>query len=105
MLESLGDTPASADRRWWTLSRQTGEAPGAFYLRVRSTGIRRIQGLETREEVCERMILSRFLSLLPQDCYNCQCSSQETSKWPGSCQICPRVRRRQDFFWKTKVEI
>ena len=70
MLESLGDTPASADRRWWTLSRLSGEEAGTFYLRVRSTGIRRFHGLKTREEVCEKVILSRFLSLLPPDCYN-----------------------------------
>ena len=69
MLESLGDTPASADRRWWTLSRRSGEEAGSFYLRVRSTGIRRLDGLTTREEVCERIILSRYLSLLPPDCY------------------------------------
>ena len=70
MLESLGDTPASADRRWWTLSRFNGEEAGAFYLRVRQTGIRRLYGLVIREELSERMILSRFLSLLPPDCYN-----------------------------------
>ena len=66
----LGDTPASADRRWWTLSRQTGEEAGAFYLRVRSTGTRRFHWLATKEEVCERVILSRFLSLLSPECYN-----------------------------------
>ena len=70
MLESLGDTPASADRRWWTLSRLTGEEAGTFYLRVRATGMRRLHGLNTREEICERVILSRFLSLLPPECYN-----------------------------------
>ena len=70
LLESLGDTPSSADRRWWTLNRQSGEDPGAFYLRVRSTGLRWLHGLKTREEICEKVILSRFLSLLPQDCYS-----------------------------------
>ena len=69
MLESLGDTPASADRKWWTLSRHSGEEAGSFYLRVRSTGIRRLDGLTTREEVSEKMILSRYLSLLSSDCY------------------------------------
>ena len=69
MLESLGDTRASADRRWWTLSRKSGEEAGAFYLRVRSTGLRRFDGLASKEEVCERVILSRFLSLLSPDCY------------------------------------
>ena len=70
LLESLGDTPSSADRRWWALNRQSGEDPGAFYLRVRSTRLRRLHGLKTREEICEKVILSRFLSLLPQDSYN-----------------------------------
>ena len=70
MLESLGDTPASADRHWWSLARQAGEDAGVFYLRVRSTGLRRLHGLKTREEITEQLILSRFLSLLPQDCYS-----------------------------------
>ena len=70
LLKSLGDTPASADRRWWTLSRQDGEAPGAFYLRVRSTGLRWLHGLMSHEQLVEKTILSRFLSLLPQDCYS-----------------------------------
>ena len=66
----VGDTPTSADRRWWTLGHQPNEDPGAFYLRVRSTGLRRMDGLKTREEVVEQTILSRYLSLLPQDCYS-----------------------------------
>ena len=70
MLESLEDTPASADRRWWTLSRQSGEEIGVFYLRVHSTGMRRLYGIQTREEICEKVILLRFLSTLPPDCYN-----------------------------------
>ena len=69
LLESLGDTPACADKRWWTLSRQSGEAAGAFYLRVRSTGMRRMHGLDSKQEICDKMILSRFLSLLPAECY------------------------------------
>ena len=70
LLESLGDAPASADRRWWALGRYSGEDPGAFYLRVRSTGLRHLHGLKTREEVVEKTILSRFLSLLSQECYS-----------------------------------
>ena len=69
MLESLGDTPASADRRWWTTSCQAGETPGAFYLRVRALGLRRLHGLRSREEVVEQTILSRFVSLLSPECY------------------------------------
>ena len=69
MLESLGDTPNFADRRWWSLSRLPNEDIGALYLRIRSTGLRRLDCLKTREEVVEHTILSRFMSLLPQDCY------------------------------------
>ena len=76
MLESLGDTPASADRKWWTLSRQAGEEAGAFYLRVRATGIRRLHGFNSKEEICERVILSRYMSLLPPDCYACVATKQ-----------------------------
>ena len=76
LLESLGDTPASADRKWWSLSRQPGEEAGSFYLRVRATGIRRLHGLATREEILEQIVLSRFLSLLPSDCYSSVVSRQ-----------------------------
>ena len=76
LLESLGDTPACADRRWWTLSRQASEEPGQFYLRVRATGLRRLHGLTTRDEVVEQVILSRFLSLLPSECYSSVVSKQ-----------------------------
>ena len=69
LLESLGDTPASADRKWWSLNRQPGEEPGSFYLRVRSLGLRRIHGMTSKDAVVEHMILSRYLSLLPADCY------------------------------------
>ena len=70
LLESLGDTPACADRKWWTLNRQAGEEPGQFYLRVRATGLRRLCGFTTRDEVVEQVILSRFMSLLPSECYS-----------------------------------
>ena len=52
MLESLGDTPDGADKRWCTLSRQRDEDHRALYLRVHSTGFRRMHGLETKEELC-----------------------------------------------------
>ena len=70
LLESLGDTPASADRKWWTLNRMSNEDPGAFYLRIRAIGLRRLHGLANKEEVIEKTILSRFLSLLHPDCYS-----------------------------------
>ena len=70
LLESLGDTPTSADRKWWSLYRQSGEDACAFYLRVRAIGIRRLQGLSTKEEILEKLVLSRFMSLLPSDSYS-----------------------------------
>ena len=69
LLDSLEDTPASADRKWWSLSRLPGEEPGSFYLRIRAIGLRRFHGLESVGEVIEKVILSRYMSLLPADCY------------------------------------
>ena len=69
LLNSLGDTPSSADRKWWSLSRLPGEEPGSFYLRVRAIGLRRLHGLTSVGEITEKVILSRFLSLLSADCY------------------------------------
>ena len=70
LLESLGDTPTSADRKWWSLVRQSGEDACSFYLRVRAIGIRRLQGLSSKEEILEKLVLSRFMSLLPSDSYS-----------------------------------
>ena len=71
MLRSLGDTPEEADRRWWTLRRRRGETSGAFYLRMRSTANRRFYGVVTRDEIFNKVLLSRYLSLLSSECYNC----------------------------------
>ena len=76
LLESLGDTPTSADRKWWSLYRQSGEDACAFYLRVRAIGIRRLQGLSTKEEILEKLVLSRFMSLLSSDSYSCAMARQ-----------------------------
>ena len=70
LLDSLGDTPASADRKWWSLSRLPGEEPGQFYLRLRSIGLRKMHCLKTREDFVEHVVLTRFLSLLSPDCYS-----------------------------------
>ena len=70
MLQSLGDTPEEADRSWWTLRRRNSESIGSFYLRMRSTGSRRFHGLETKEEVIEKVLLSRYLYLLSPECYD-----------------------------------
>ena len=71
MLRSLGDTPEEADRRWWTLRRRKGETSGAFYLRMRSTANRRFFGILTRDDMFNKVLLSRFMALLPSECYNC----------------------------------
>ena len=71
MLRSLGDTPEEADRRWWTLRRRKGETSGAFYLRMRSTANRRFFGILTRDDMFNKVLLSRFMALLPPECYNC----------------------------------
>ena len=37
---------------------------------MRATGLRRLHGLASKEEITEKVILSRFLSLLPAECYS-----------------------------------
>ena len=37
---------------------------------MHALGLRRVDGLKTREDVVEKTILLRFLSVLPQDCYS-----------------------------------
>ena len=66
----LGDTPDAADKKWWLLGRRGGESPGDLFQRVFSVATRRMDGFESREEMLEREILSRYMSLLQQDCYS-----------------------------------
>ena len=103
LLESLGDTPASADRRWWFLSRQVNEEPGSFYLRVRATGLRRLHGLATREEILEKVILSRFLSLLPAECYSCVVSKQPKNGLEAA-RLVQEYEETRSFFVGISVE-
>ena len=70
MLEALGVTPDGADKRWCHLTRQKGESHRALYRRVHMTGFRRMHGLDSKEQCCQRMILSKFLTLLSPDCYS-----------------------------------
>ena len=70
LLKLLGDTPDSSDKKWWLLNRKGGETPGDLFQRVHSVGVRRMDGFETREVLLERMILSRYLSLLQPECYS-----------------------------------
>ena len=76
MLIALGDTPAEAGRKWWSTTRNSGEEIGAFAVRLRSIGMRMFDGADTRDEVVERAVLSRFLYLLPSECYT-QVSAQK----------------------------
>ena len=69
VLDALGDTPSTADRNWWSIVRKAGEDACAFYLRIRACGIMRLQGLISKEEILEKLVLSRFLSLLSADSY------------------------------------
>ena len=69
VLDALGDTPEHADRDWWSLHRKSGEDACAFYLRIRACGILRLQGLMSKDEILEKLVLSRFLSLLPANSY------------------------------------
>ena len=71
LLQSLGDTPEEADRQWWTMKRRSGEQISAFCLRLSSTGNRRFSGLVTREEIVQKVLLSRFMFLLSPDAYTC----------------------------------
>ena len=70
LLKLLGDTPDASDKKWWLLARKGGETPGDLFQRVFSVATRRMDGFETREEVMEREILSRYMSLLQPDCYS-----------------------------------
>ena len=70
LLKALRDTPEQADRRWWALARRQNESFGAFLVRMRSTASRRFEGCTTREELLEKVILSRFLFSLQAEQYN-----------------------------------
>ena len=86
MLIALGDTPAEAGRKWWTTTRNSGEEIGAFAVRLRSIGLRMFDGAMTRDEVVERAVLSRFLYLLPSECY-----AQVAAQKPGTCAEASRM--------------
>ena len=74
-------------------------------MRLRSIGLRMFDGAMTRDEVVERAVLSRFLYLLPSECY-----AQVAAQKPGTCAEASRMvhefegtrsfsRRRQP--WRT----
>ena len=70
LLKDLRDTPEQADRRWWSLAKKQNETFGAFLVRMKSTANRRFQGCLIREELLEKVILSKFLFSLPPEHYN-----------------------------------
>ena len=49
LLNSLGDTPSNAGRRWGTLDRQTGETYSLLYLWVYATNLCRLDGANDRQ--------------------------------------------------------
>ena len=65
----LGDTPDAADKKWWLLARKGNESLGDMFQRVFLVATRRMDGFDTKLEIMEREILSRYLSLLQPDCY------------------------------------
>ena len=99
LLKALGDTPAHADRNWWSLSRLSGETPADFYLRIRNTGLRRLTQLPTREDVVEHMILSRFLSLLPADSYTAV-TSQHPKSGLEAAELLQDFEESRAYAWK-----
>ena len=99
LLKALGDTPAHADRNWWSLSRLPGESPADFYLRIRNTGLRRLSQLPSREDVVEHMILSRFLSLLPADSYTAV-TSQHPKSGLEAAELLQDFEETRAYAWK-----
>ena len=99
LLKSLGDTPAHADRNWWSLARLPGETPADFYLRVRNTGLRRVCKLPTREAVVDHVILSRFLSLLPADSYTAV-MSQHPKTGLEAAELLQDFEETRAYSWK-----
>ena len=114
LLDSLGDTPSSADRKWWSLARLSGETPGAFYLRIRAIGLRRLHGLTSVAQIMEKTILSRYLSLLTADCYAAVSQRQpetglEASKmvqdWEDTRAYSRKKQYGKDYTYQQKREI
>ena len=99
LLKALGDTPAHADRRWWSLARLPGEEPAQFYLRIRNTGLRRLSDFPTRDAVVDQTILSRFLSLLPADSYTAV-TSQHPKTGLEAAGLLQEFEETKAYSWK-----
>ena len=96
MLKALRDTPEQADRNWWTLVRKAGETMSAFYIRMRTVAVRRFDGLVTREALFEKVLLSRFLYLLPADQYN-SVTMRDPKSAEDAADIIDDLEGRSDF--------
>ena len=96
MLRALGDTPEEADRQWWTLKRKKFESIGAFYLRMKTTSNRRFQGVASIEEMADKVLLSRFMSLLPAECYSAV-SARHPKTGKEAAEMVHDFECRQDF--------
>ena len=57
LLNALEDTPAHADQRWWSLSH-------SLFQRICTTAVRHLDGIDDKAAITDRLIHSRFLSLL-----------------------------------------
>ena len=52
------------------MARQSGEKYNSLYLRVYTTKLRRLDSANDRQSIIDRLAMSRFMSLLPYDCFN-----------------------------------
>ena len=68
LLVDLRDTPEQADRRWWSMSKGK-ESFNAFLVRMRTTANRRFEGCLSKEDMLEKILLSRFLYSLTAEQY------------------------------------
>ena len=64
LLKSLGDTPLHAARQWWSISKQPDENHNAFFQRPNNINIRRLEEVNTKQEIINSISLSKFLHSL-----------------------------------------
>ena len=69
LLKSLGDTPLHAARQWWSISKQPDENHNAFFQRLNNINIRRLEEVNTKQEIINTISLSKFLHSLSHDCF------------------------------------
>ena len=69
LLIDLRDTPEQADRRWWAMQKKNNESFNNFLVRMRTTANRRFEKCVSKEEMMEKILLSRFLYSLSGEQY------------------------------------